>query len=453
MFDEILNRDPKPLRQINDRIPVELERICLKALAKQPAQRYSTALDFANELRSSLADLGETQFAPPPTSFPASEERGVWHAWQWPRVAAGVTLVVAIVCAAVFGYKKMSGPDRNNSNPHDGIASAEHELVQSSEPPPRSWMLTRLPFNASLSGSCTHLAMVDDTELLAAANSEGEVSLFRWSGGQEPIGSFPHASPISAICLSQNGALLGAICLGEEKLYLYSTDSLNTVLTEARPVEPLCLMTSPTDPASLRFVDTAASTLFLRDAKSGIVESQIRDVAIQGIQFVAKGQQLAMVGYDPDCRQWTVRFHESNRKPLFQLGHLHSVDPGAEGTRFAIGGYNPATGVRLWDGTAMIELSSDNAEKLWYHDVALFDQFELLVAVSRELATDTEPAKTVVRAWQLADTPQLVLNQTLDGDVTRTAFNRKLCVIGLAFDTRLQVYRLQQGSADGLPKS
>ena len=32
VFDEVLNRDPKPLRQINDAIPVDLECICLKAL-------------------------------------------------------------------------------------------------------------------------------------------------------------------------------------------------------------------------------------------------------------------------------------------------------------------------------------------------------------------------------------------------------------------------------------
>src|SRR5262249_27085682 len=30
IFDEILHRDPKPPRQVNDRIPRELERICLK---------------------------------------------------------------------------------------------------------------------------------------------------------------------------------------------------------------------------------------------------------------------------------------------------------------------------------------------------------------------------------------------------------------------------------------
>ncbi len=52
--DEILSRQPKPPRQIDDRIPVELERMCLKCLAKQIPDRYATAADLASDLRSCL---------------------------------------------------------------------------------------------------------------------------------------------------------------------------------------------------------------------------------------------------------------------------------------------------------------------------------------------------------------------------------------------------------------
>lgn len=51
VIDEILHRDPKPLRQIDDSIPAVLDQICLKCLAKVIADRYPTAADLAKDLR------------------------------------------------------------------------------------------------------------------------------------------------------------------------------------------------------------------------------------------------------------------------------------------------------------------------------------------------------------------------------------------------------------------
>jgi hypothetical protein len=48
---EILNRDPKPPTEIDDTIPDELERICLKCLSKSRPERYPNAAALARELR------------------------------------------------------------------------------------------------------------------------------------------------------------------------------------------------------------------------------------------------------------------------------------------------------------------------------------------------------------------------------------------------------------------
>src|SRR5713101_6283133 len=50
LFDEILNREPKPPRQIDGSIPREVERICLKCLSKRMTDRYTTAFDLAEDL-------------------------------------------------------------------------------------------------------------------------------------------------------------------------------------------------------------------------------------------------------------------------------------------------------------------------------------------------------------------------------------------------------------------
>ncbi len=49
-----LSAEPRPPRQLDDSIPKELERICLKALAPRVVDRYSTALDMATDLREYL---------------------------------------------------------------------------------------------------------------------------------------------------------------------------------------------------------------------------------------------------------------------------------------------------------------------------------------------------------------------------------------------------------------
>src|SRR5207248_2402620 len=55
MLEQIRDVEARPLRQIDDRIPKELERICLKTLAKRASERYSTAKDLAEDLRHFLA--------------------------------------------------------------------------------------------------------------------------------------------------------------------------------------------------------------------------------------------------------------------------------------------------------------------------------------------------------------------------------------------------------------
>ncbi len=57
LLQEVKTFEPRPPRQYDDRIPKELERICQKAMAKRVSDRYSTAKDFAEDLRHFLAEL------------------------------------------------------------------------------------------------------------------------------------------------------------------------------------------------------------------------------------------------------------------------------------------------------------------------------------------------------------------------------------------------------------
>jgi serine/threonine protein kinase/formylglycine-generating enzyme required for sulfatase activity len=62
LLEQITVFEPRPPRQIDDAIPKELERICLKALTKRASERYTTAKDLADDLRHFLA--GQTVHPP-----------------------------------------------------------------------------------------------------------------------------------------------------------------------------------------------------------------------------------------------------------------------------------------------------------------------------------------------------------------------------------------------------
>ncbi len=79
LLEQICTVEARPPRQIDDNIPKELERICLKCLSKRASERYTTARDIAEDLMHYLAEAtwheseaaigpGSGNFAPRPST-------------------------------------------------------------------------------------------------------------------------------------------------------------------------------------------------------------------------------------------------------------------------------------------------------------------------------------------------------------------------------------------------
>jgi tRNA A-37 threonylcarbamoyl transferase component Bud32 len=95
LVGRILGAEPTPLSQMRPGVPRDLAVICRKALAKEPADRFTTAEAFAEELRRWLAD--EPLTIRPPTRWEMYRRwlRAQGRTMRWLMT---LTITLAIVC-------------------------------------------------------------------------------------------------------------------------------------------------------------------------------------------------------------------------------------------------------------------------------------------------------------------------------------------------------------------
>ena len=74
LLEQITSYEPKPLLQYDEKLPKELQRICLKALSKRASDRYSSAYEMAEDLQHFLAEQAVLQEAPTPSGVAAQTQ-------------------------------------------------------------------------------------------------------------------------------------------------------------------------------------------------------------------------------------------------------------------------------------------------------------------------------------------------------------------------------------------
>ena len=74
LLEQVTNREPRPLLQYDEKLPKELQRICLKAISKNVSERYSSAHEMAEDLRQFLREqmMLQSTTSPSVTNAPAS---------------------------------------------------------------------------------------------------------------------------------------------------------------------------------------------------------------------------------------------------------------------------------------------------------------------------------------------------------------------------------------------
>ena len=137
LHDEVLNKAPKPPRQIDDQIPKELETICFKCLSKSVDDRYTTAKDLAEDLQSWLnlhSTVHEAISSIQPNNFTKTVSHRKRSQW-WTIV--GSTLVFSCLIGLLAAIVSPQGqgklpppppipvpPTELPITPHDGFVEA-----------------------------------------------------------------------------------------------------------------------------------------------------------------------------------------------------------------------------------------------------------------------------------------------------------------------------------------
>lgn len=117
---QVLHDPPKPPREINQEVPLDLETICLGCLEKEKSDRYPTAGDLRDELNRFLHD---EPIQRRPLTRPA-------RAWRWvrkqPALATAIAVIIFLLTTGMsFGLMNLLSP------PDDG----KWEVQITTEPP------------------------------------------------------------------------------------------------------------------------------------------------------------------------------------------------------------------------------------------------------------------------------------------------------------------------------
>jgi eukaryotic-like serine/threonine-protein kinase len=361
LLHQVLHDEPRTPRSLNDRIPRDLETICVKAMSKEPSQRYPTAQAMADDLTCFL--VGQ-----PIKARPVGR---IERTWRWCKRNPTVSGMSAVVVFALLSGTIISGYFAADAMAHrtladqkadeaitekaraDQMADAAIASARAAEQQKESIRRLLYRSNMNLAQAAWGMANVPLVrELLRQSGPQvGEQDLRGWEWyfqtrlcGGDLRTLLGHTNGILRVAYSPDGRQLAtASADGTAKLWDVETGKEARKLQHAGPVSSVAFSNDG------RWLVTGSHdrTAKLWDAETGAeIRTFQHPSSVLSVAFRPDGKRLATGSDDHSVMLWDT-----------ETGGLFRTFPGHNGVVYTVA-FSP-------DGRRLATASADGTAKLW----------------------------------------------------------------------------------------
>jgi WD40 repeat protein len=324
---QILHDEPPSLRKLNGRVPKDIETICLKCLEKEPARRYQSAGELAEELKRFVR--GDPIHARPVSSF----ER----VWRWSQRRPAIAgLLAALLLSLTAGLA--------------GVSFFYHQATLNAETTRRSLYRSQMKLAAESLGKGDIEGVRQTLDRIAADEAMAGLRGFEWNyfhAATAPLVQVVNQSAdVRDVAISRDGSLF-ASCGQDRRVRIWDTKTgkqIRTLSLDAGRFQSIAF-----SPVGTRFA-AGSSDGYVRiwdPVQSAEPVEFKHGPGVEMVRFSADGSRLISAGATGAVR---VR----NAETLALLQEIPTGKSGARDVQFLPSGDEVAVAsqdgrVRIWD--------------------------------------------------------------------------------------------------------